>query len=502
MDAAQLREARRKIAAQAALQSPAMMGRFCRGRAFHVRAHTKVIDDALLRLGHDVDRLLVTTPPRAGKSWLTSEMLPLWWLANHSSDRIAVVSYAADLALGKSKAVRTLVQQRGEPLGLTLARGSGAVKDWSLTTGGGIKAVGVDGGLTGHGASLVIADDVISNRQDAESPLMQRRLWDWWSGVLLSRLTPGAPVVLTMTRWSGDDIAARVLKHEGRIEEGGRWLVVHLEAIATGTVVDPLGRKPGEPLTHPLIEDTDTTALLKHWDDKRRTSTPRDWSALYQGSPIAQEGALVDADLMAARTHLTGQADPVRVVVAIDPSGGGKDSAGIVAGYLGTDDRVWITHDRTGVMSSDKWARTAVALAAEVDADRICYEKNYGGDLLRIALRTAHRALSEEGALPDGWSLPYLHPVVARRGKLLRAEPVAQQIREDVVRLGAQLPELVGEWLGWSPTSGFSPGRVDASVYLVRELLPRIGSGKAISSATDVRRDQFRGGGGIVRRSY
>lgn len=500
----ELRVKRRQYAAHAAVTSPAKMGRFVHRRQFHVRAHTRAIDDELSRLTTDSgDRLLITCPPQVGKSTLVSELLPLWWLAHHPRHRISVASYAASLAVKKGRAVRSMVAEHGGAFGLHLQPGAQEVYDWSLTTGGGVRTVGIGGGLTGHATHLGIVDDPHKDRAEADSPLMRQKVWDWWSSVFLSRLKPGAPVVMVLTRWSEDDLAARVLHHEGRVEDGGRWRVLDLEAIASGLHPDPLGRRVGDPLTHPELDDDDHDALLAHWEEKRKASTPRDWAALYQGRPTPAEGGLVDADLMRRRTHL----DPppaIRSAVAVDPSGGGHgDTAGIVAGHLADDGKVYITHDQTGFMASDKWARKACLLAIEVDADRITFELNYGGDLVANAIKTAWEALTREGKIDEGRPRPYLHGVIARKGKLLRGEPIAQAFREDLLRLGAPLPELVAEWITWTPDAKLSPGRIDASVYLARELMPKPGAARrGMQTAADVRRDQFPQGTQQPRRPY
>ncbi|MGW0681802.1 terminase large subunit domain-containing protein [Streptomyces sp. NPDC002754] len=504
IEEAELRAMRRQYAAHAAMTSPAKMGRYVIGRPFHIRAHTKVIDDELSRLTTDSgDRLLITTPPQIGKSTLVSELLPLWWLAHHPRHRVSIASYAASLAVKKGRAVRQLAGASGAAFGLHLQAGAQEVYDWSLTTDGGVRSVGIGGGLTGHSSHLGIVDDPHKDRAEADSPLMRQKVWDWWSSVFLSRLKPGAPIVMILTRWSEDDLAARVLHHEGRADEGGRWRVLDLEAIASGLHPDPLGRAPGAPLTHPEIDDDDREALLAHWEDKRRTSTPRDWAALYMGRPTPAEGGLVDAELMRQRTHLA-PPPATRSAVAIDPSGGGHgDTAGIVAGHLADDGKVYLTHDRTGFMSSDKWARKACLLAIEVDADRICYETNFGGDLVKIAIKAAWDALQQEGAIEKDRMRPYLHGVHARKGKLLRGEPIAQAIREDNVRLGAQLPELVAEWCQWTADAHMSPGRIDASVYLVKELMPPPGAARrGMQTAAGVSRDQFPAGTQQPRRPY
>ena len=76
---------------------------------------------------------------------------------------------------------------------------------------------------------------------------------------------------------------------------------------------------------------------------------------------------------------------------------------------------------------------------------------------------------------------PQVLPVHAKKGKLLRAEPIAGQFREDRVRLVGALPKLEWEWMTWMP-GGDSPGRIDASVYLAYSLLPVPGSESVIGS--------------------
>jgi hypothetical protein len=485
----------------AALRSPAMMGRYAMGRRYQLRDHITLIDRELTQLGPERNRLLVLCPPRAGKSQLVGQLLPLWWMARKPTDRVVIASYAASLANTHSRAVRRMVADHGETFGMRLRYGEQREQHWSLDSGGGLVSAGIGGGLTGKDMDLGIIDDPVAGRAEADSRVYRDRAWEWWSSVFMTRRSPGAPTVMILTRWHLDDLAGRVLDHEGRVEEGGKWKVVHLEAIASGLHPDPLGRAPGDPLPHPRISD-DRDELLAYWEDIRTTEIPRDWSALYMGSPVAAEGALVDGELMRKQTHLTGHPEPLRSAVAVDPSGGGKDSAGVVAGFLGNDGRVWVTHDRTRVMASDQWAREACLLAVEVDADRIVFEKNYGGDLVPIAIKTAWESLVKEDAVPDGMRMPYLHHVVARKGKFLRAEPVAQMYREDKVRHSVHLAALCSEWEGWRPGDTDSPGRIDASVYLVRDLMPTPGGTRGVASAVGVNREAFKGAGGIVRRPY
>jgi phage terminase large subunit-like protein len=159
-------------------------------------------------------------------------------------------------------------------------------------------------------------------------------------------------------------------------------------------------------------------------------------------------------------------ADLARVVVAVDPSGGSSaehDEQGIIACGLGADGRGYVLADRTCRLSPDGWGRRAVQLYLDLDADMICGEANFGGDMVEAVIRNAARAL---GATPP----PY-KAVHASRGKAVRAAPVAQLYEQGDVSHAAVFAELEDELTSWTPESGRSPNRLDALVWALTELL-------------------------------
>lgn len=94
-----------------------------------------------------------------------------------------------------------------------------------------------------------------------------------------------------MHRWHQDDLAGRMLKREGREEEGGEWRVLHLPALtlapdpARGIYPDPIGREPGAQLQHPRIPAEDIEAQARPWarlrqPDLRTEHRPRPWIQL------------------------------------------------------------------------------------------------------------------------------------------------------------------------------------------------------------------------------
>ena len=396
------------------------------------RKHLRVAARAIAQLEHGGGgRLMIVMPPQVGKSVLAGVWTPYWWLTRYPTDRLIIASYAASLAHDRGRDVRNLVQAYGERYDLRLDRSSKAKHNWMLETSGGIRTAGIGGGITGVPANLGIIDDPIKGRAEADSPVTREKVWNWYSGDFYSRLSPGAPIIIMMTRWHDDDLIGRLLDDQGTVEQGGKWTMVYLPAIAMepdpkmGIPPDALGRAPGVPLTHPRIDPKDEARALAHWEDKRTSSTPRDFNALYQGNPRPTEGALLSRQLLRQRRDFYPTATPVKHGVAVDPSGGGRSTAGVVGGWVGDDGRLYWCADRTEVMSSERWGDAACMLAAELDADMIWVEANYGGDMYRVissswdqlrrrayAYRDAHPAgatgvdadLVKLGATPEHYS--------------------------------------------------------------------------------------------------
>ncbi|OLT30505.1 hypothetical protein BJF79_09690 [Actinomadura sp. CNU-125] len=296
------------------------------------------------------------------------------------------------------------------------------------------------------------------------------------------------------TRWHELDLSGRLLADEGDVAEGGRWLVIRLPAVADSPD-DPLNRQIGDPLPHPLIDPDVRDTQLAHWHDKRRSVTVRDWHALYMADPQAVEGALLSwDDLRAGRIARAQMPPPVKSAVAVDPNGGGRDTYGVIGGVLGPDQRLYITDDRSGSGGSKDWSEAAVRLAVTLDADRIIFEVNYGGDMVERSIRTAWTDLQRAGDIPADRLVPRLEGVRAKKNKVLRAEPIAQAFLSGQIRTVPDAPGALGdlehEWATWQPTDPDSPGRIDASVYLAWGLLPLPGAENVIGTAANVSRSQ------------
>ena len=203
-------------------------------------------------------RLMLTVPPRHGKSTIGSVNMPAWHLGNYPSHEIISCSYAEGLALGFSKKCRDQISSLAYKAifnnGARLDPKTKAAANWLTTAGGGYLAAGVGGGITGKGAHILIIDDPVKNREDAESQNNRDMNWDWYTSTAYTRLTPGGGVLVIMTRWHDDDLAGRLLAM-GASNMGDTWELVRYPAEAEE---DEPFRKKGEAL-HP--ERYDLNAL-------------------------------------------------------------------------------------------------------------------------------------------------------------------------------------------------------------------------------------------------
>lgn len=247
-----------------------------------------LIDEALTDAWDTPDsRTMIFLGPQEGKSTRVAEVFPLWVLMRAPETRIVTASYAMSLARRNGRAVRTHIDTHGTQLGISIRSDVAAQAEWQLDGHrGGLYATGIGGGLTGRPADLMVIDDPHSGMDTAESITYQERAWDWWTGTASTRLAPGAPVVLIMTRWHQADLAGRLLD----AEDGHLWRVVNIPAQADHNPdkgeTDPLGRVPGE-----YLEST-RGRTTEQWDAIRKRAGSRVWNALYQGRPAPAEGGL------------------------------------------------------------------------------------------------------------------------------------------------------------------------------------------------------------------
>lgn len=247
--------------------------------------------------------LLISAPPRHGKSKLSTVATPLWVLENFPNKNVIVATYGEDLSTDFSREIRDAIEQNPDLLNVRLRSDTKRVQNFLTTKGGGLKAVGLRGAITGRGADVLVIDDYIKEPKEAMSPTYLEDLWTWWLTVARTRLEPGAVVIILATRWVADDLHGRIMKQQ---KQKGRSFFKYIEmpAIFEPTLpeeqedgrviqvpnydaVDFLGRKYGDVL---FPERYNRDAIL----DIREDLTNRWFSAMFQQKPLAEENVVIN----------------------------------------------------------------------------------------------------------------------------------------------------------------------------------------------------------------
>ena len=306
--------------------------------------------------------LIIKGPPRHGKSEQFPVHGPPWILGNWPKLRIIIAAYASSLAEKHSARGRDLFEKWGPLLwGVKPSASLFNKAKWDTEEGGGVLAIGTEGGATGFGADVFFIDDYHKDRKDAESSLQRDNVWSWWQSVVATRLHPGAVVVIFATQWHEDDLIGR-LEQQAK-DEGDEFPfdfeVVRLPAIAEED--DAMGRKPGEALW-PWWNDE------KQLDDARKTVGPYEWESLFQGNPTAKSGHLFKSESFRDYTRCkstgaylcwrAGHDEPIKIpknepgltkTVYCDPSLETKkvnDPTGAGAWLYSQKHRIWLLLDR------------------------------------------------------------------------------------------------------------------------------------------------------------
>ena len=236
-------------------------------------------------------RLMIFMPPQEGKSQLVTRLFPAYFLTQHPDRWVGVGSYGFGLAKTFSRAARGFY--RGI-VTETSGDESSAVDLWETGAGGGLWAVGRGGSATGRPAHLLIVDDPLKDREEADSETIRASLHAWYGGVLNMRLQPENAVVIVHTRWHEDDLSGHLLELERGGERPEGWHVIELPGIAEGKADRPVypptvkvaedWRKPGEPLAGRYA--------ASRYEQIRVVSGSREYEAQVQQRPAAAGGVI------------------------------------------------------------------------------------------------------------------------------------------------------------------------------------------------------------------
>lgn len=359
----------------------------------------------------EINRLMLFMPPRHGKSEMVTVRYPVWRMERDPSLRVVVGAYSQTLANRFSRKSRRIAKER-----LVLDPERTAVEEWETTAGGTFRAIGVGAGITGQGGHLIIIDDPVKSREEANSEAYRERVWEWYTDDLYTRAEPDAAMILIMTRWHEDDLAGRILASE----DGPNWTVVSLPAEAEED--DPLGRQPGAALC-PARYDLPALAGIQ------RVLGASSYSALYQQRPTPAEGGMFKRHWFAIVGAAPRDAQRVR---AWDKAGT-EDDGDYTVGVLMVKDKagVYYVEDVVRGQYSDLQRERIIQQTAEMDKAvygnvTIWLEQEAGSggkDSARLTTRglAGHTVRSER---PTG-------------DKVTRAQPYAAQCEAENVKLVA-----------------------------------------------------------------
>ena len=255
-------------------------------RGFQLPRHLRTLVEVLERVERgEIDRVIVAMPPRHGKSLITSQLFPSWYLGLNPTKSIIASSYGQELASDFGRRVRNFASEKLHRTifpDCAIADDGDSVHRFHTTAGGAYYAVGAGGPITGRGADLLLIDDLIKSAEDAASSVFRRSLQSWYESVAYPRLEPGGAIVLIQTRWNTEDLAGWLLKEHA--SEG--WSVINFPAIAE---VDDDWRKEGDALWPERFP-------LKTLSRIREAIGTSAWASLYQQRPVPEEGSIFKKD--------------------------------------------------------------------------------------------------------------------------------------------------------------------------------------------------------------
>jgi hypothetical protein len=245
-------------------------------------SHLQAVSEGRMRF------LVISMPPRHGKSETASLAFAEWLLGIDPSTEIIMAGHSSGLVNEFSRKIRRMIRDdlRYKKLfpNTMLDPERSKIDDWRTTEGGGLRAVGVEGGVTGRGCRYLLIDDPVKEG-DEQSPAALQKTWNWYVSAARTRLAPGGCVVITMTRWHTHDLAGKVLR-QMKEEHSDQFVELRLPAIADER--DPLGRAPGDALWPERFSKADLLGM--------KAADPSYFLALYQQTPPSEDSPMFYLD--------------------------------------------------------------------------------------------------------------------------------------------------------------------------------------------------------------
>lgn len=285
----------------------------------------------------EILRLMIFMPPRHGKSELASRRFPAWFLGQQPTKQIIASSYGADLANDFGREVRNIVgsPEYAKLFDVALSVDSQSANRWHTDQQGAYVAAGVGTAITGRGAHILLIDDPLKDREEADSEVTREKVWNWYTSTAYTRLMPGGAVVLIQTRWHDDDLAGRLI--EAQRHGGDQWDILSMPAVDNGG-------KALWPEWYPI----------ERLDQIKGVIGPRDWNSLYQQNPVPDTGDYFKRDWF---RYYTEAPKHLRIYGASDyavTEDGGDFTVHLVVG-IDPNDNIYVLDMWRGQSDTEEW---------------------------------------------------------------------------------------------------------------------------------------------------
>lgn len=319
-------------------------------------------------------RLILEAPPRHGKTFITSQLAPAWYMGKNPSNKIITASHTATLAEDNGAKVRDYIN---DPLHGEVFSHKGSLNlkkqasgNFRTNGGGEFFAVGVGGTPIGKGAHVIVIDDPIRSRKDVESVDLREGLVSWYSSSIRNRLEGKGSIILMHQRWHKMDLAGYLLQ-----EQPGTWRRITFPAFIEDTedyMADYLRRDYGEVLVPELFDKEDLMSL-------RQDMNARDWYSMYQQRPFTQLDDSFDKDaLLTYEIHPVNAASGMNTYILVDPATSKKknsDFTAIAVVGLGADKNFYLLDLVVDKLSLKERAETLIRLHQKWNPVAVGYEQ-------------------------------------------------------------------------------------------------------------------------------
>lgn len=407
--------------------------------------HRYLCDEIQEFLEHDTNKameiLLLSVPPRHGKTFTVTETLPSWFLGKHPDSNVIVASYDGTFAESFSRRNRDKFNEYACDVFNTANTPCSPNKSvqgvalWETEQGGRCRAAGLKAGITGYGAELFIIDDPIKNQEAADSETIIAKIHAEMGPSVQSRIHPGGKLIVIQTRWVENDVVGYIQKNWSEYI----WKDINLPCECEDPDHDPLGRSLGDSLMGEHLGDTLPKRIRNdnEWLKSKKQLVlagegERTWNALYQGHPSAANGNLFhnnswhlyerssfrleDFDYMCMSVDATFKKTETSDMVAIE-----------VWGLKNRDCYLWkLVNKRMGFV--DTCAKIKALVANVPDIDELLVEDKANGSAIIDTLRYT-----------DG--IPPIVPVNPLGGKYSRAQAVSPYVEAGHVYIATDWTE-------------------------------------------------------------